>query len=90
LARFYIFYIFSNKIPVLGDLYLGGHHLLDPPGHGVTQPLAEVLGDAPGPQELDLLDQLGHRAGVLLQQILPHEGPHALNGLRLGLFCQAY
>jgi hypothetical protein len=42
------------------------------------------VGDARGPQELDLLDQLGHRAGVLLLQLLPLEVPHAPNGTQVG------
>jgi hypothetical protein len=65
-ARFYIFlhiqWIFSSWW-----VSLGGHHLLDPPGHGVAQPLEVVLGDACGPHDLDLV-HFGQ--GSLLLQLL--------------------
>jgi hypothetical protein len=69
---------------VLVGLTLGSHHMLDPPGHRVFLLFALVLGDSRGPQEPGLLDQLGHRAGVLLLCLTLHEVPQVLNSIQVG------
>jgi hypothetical protein len=54
---------------------------------GLAQLLAEVLGDACGPQEFDLQDQIGHGDVVILfQRPLYEVPPHVLNEIQIVAF----
>jgi hypothetical protein len=74
-----------SRFLVLGGFLPWKEHLVDPAGHGYAQPSAVVLGNAHGPQHLELMDQLGGRADFLVLE-LPFHVLHVLNRIQMGLF----
>ncbi len=72
-----------NRFSVLDGISLGSQHSLDPAGRGPAQLLAEVLGDARGPQGLDLLDELGAVADFLVLELVLHVEPQIFNRIKI-------
>ncbi len=71
--------LFSGKFSGLGCFPLSSPHLLDSAGHGVAQPPATVLGNTHGPQDLQLVDQIGSRVDVFVLQLPFDDIPLVLN-----------
>ncbi len=84
--QFFYFYVQNNvqkyiisAFLVLGGLTLGRNDLLDPAGHGVAELLEVLPADGAGPEDLQLLDQLGHGPNVLVLQLALHVAPAVLD-----------